>query len=373
MGFSDDEFKAYVTRLENEVYDYMVACEEKEGKKFTMVIAHHSFVNPLALRNVIQGRVKAGVPQCPLYCFVHGTALKMYRWELGGKNPEEFPLRFHKMIMDEKLFDDQTNGINACFVISEEQKGGIAEIFPCFPQDRVIVAPNGINVEKFKPREKTMTQVIVEQTRTILWPASPAEADCSKYTQLLAFVGKAAEWKRQAALLHAAAKYEKEFPELVTFCVGTGPDEEIKKLQDLCEKLQLKNTFLLGARGQDILAEIYTVANLGCFPSYKEPFGLVFVECMACRTPVIGANSGGPKDFVTAEVGELVQEPPETTDLSTVPNGVKTLGKTLDEAISRSLNENWKKNKADACIKLAHDKFTVGAQVTQMLAALKTV
>merc|ERR1739844_721804 len=104
-----------------------------------------------------------------------------YRWELGGKNAEEFPPRFHKWIMEEKLFDDQTTGVNACFVISEEQKGGIAEIFPCFPQDRVIVAPNGINVDKFKPRE-------------ILWPEAPAEADIEKYKQCIAFVGKAAEW-----------------------------------------------------------------------------------------------------------------------------------------------------------------------------------
>merc|ERR1712187_975310 len=99
----------------------------------------------------------------------------------------------------------------------------------------------------------------------------------------------------------------------------------------------------------------------------KEPFGLVFVECMACRTPVIGANSGGPKDFVTPEVGELVAEPPETTDLNTVANGVETLGKTLNEAICRALKENWKKTKGDACLKLALDKSTVAGQVTLMM------
>merc|ERR1712146_701305 len=110
------------------------------------------------------------------------------------------------------------------------------------------------------------------------------------------------------------------------------------------ESLGLKNTFLIGARGQDQLAEMYTVADLGCFPSFKEPFGLVFVECMACKAPVIGANSGGPKDFVTPDVGELVAEPPETTDLATVPLGVEALGKTLTEAISRALKEDWKKS-----------------------------
>merc|ERR1712176_238136 len=111
----------------------------------------------------------------------------------------------------------------------------------------------------------------------------------------------------------------------------------------------------------------YTVASLGCFPSFKEPFGLVFVECMACKTPVIGANSGGPKDFVDGSVGELVAEPPETHDLSTVAAGVETLGKTLTEAITRALREDWKKTKGDACLKLALDKFTVGSQVTAML------
>merc|ERR1712226_1559289 len=141
-----------------------------------------------------------------------------------------------------------------------------------------------------------------------------------------------------------------------TLCVGTGPEEEIKKLKDLCEELGLKNTFLLGARSQDILAEIYTVSQLGCFPSFKEPFGLVFVECMACKTPVIGANSGGPKDFVTNSVGELVAEPPETKDLSTVPLGVETLGKTLAETISRALNEDWKKTKGEACYRLVQDR-----------------
>merc|ERR1712061_768622 len=139
--------------------------------------------------------------------------------------------------------------------------------------------------------------------------------------------------------------------EMGTLCVGTGPEEEIKKLKDLCEELGLKNTFLLGARGQDILAEIYTVSELGCFPSFKEPFGLVFVECMACKTPVIGANSGGPKDFVVPAVGELVSEPPETTDLATVPNGIETLSKTLNEHITKALNEDWKKSKGDACLK----------------------
>merc|ERR1711941_59884 len=166
---------------------------------------------------------------------------------------------------------------------------------------------------------------------------------------------------------------EQKYPDVALLCAGTGPDKEMDKLKKLCEDLGLKNTFLIGARGQDQLAEMYTVAELGCFPSFKEPFGLVFVECMACKTPVIGANSGGPKDFVSPAVGELVPEPPETHDLNTVPLGVETLGKSLADAITRALNEKWKEKKGPACLQLALDKFTVKTQVTKMLTDVKAL
>lgn len=35
---------------------------------------------------------------------------------------------------------------------------------------------------------------------------------------------------------------------------------------------------------------------------------MVFIECMACGTPTIGANSGGPTEFVKPEQGVLVEE-----------------------------------------------------------------
>merc|ERR1711870_177987 len=105
----------------------------------------------------------------------------------------------------------------------------------------------------------------------------------------------------------------------------------------LCEDLGLKNTFLLGARSQDQLAEMYTVASLGCFPSFKEPFGLVFVECMACGTPVIGANSGGPRDFVNESVGTLIPD-----ELLSVPSTDKLVN-DLFVAVCKALDEDWKK------------------------------
>uniref|UniRef100_A0A0A9XGQ1 Putative glycosyltransferase ypjH n=1 Tax=Lygus hesperus TaxID=30085 RepID=A0A0A9XGQ1_LYGHE len=101
---------------------------------------------------------------------------------------------------------------------------------------------------------------------------------------------------------------------------------------------------------------MYTVADLGLFPSKDEPFGLVFIECMACGTPVIGAKSGGPLDFVTEDVGTLIDE--GTND---------EVSKRVYEAVIRALNEDWKTSKGSKCKEYAMSKFSLNAQAETML------
>ncbi|MGH3605025.1 MAG: glycosyltransferase, partial [Pseudonocardiaceae bacterium] len=99
-------------------------------------------------------------------------------------------------------------------------------------------------------------------------------------------------------------------------------------------------------------------ADVGCFPSYREPFGLVFIECMACGTPVIGADSGGPRDFVIPKVGMLV---PETDDHA-------ALAQSLAAAVDRGLDEGWKQTKGPTAEAYAKDNFSLVNQVSKLLA-----
>ncbi|HVD27539.1 MAG TPA: glycosyltransferase, partial [Mycobacteriales bacterium] len=119
-------------------------------------------------------------------------------------------------------------------------------------------------------------------------------------------------------------------------------------------------TYFVGPRPQDELATLFNCADVGCFPSYREPFGLVFIECMACGTPVIGADSGGPRDFVTPEVGVLV---PETDDR-------QELARSLVAAVDRALDEDWKRTKGPAAQAYAAANFSVVHQVSELLAAV---
>jgi glycosyltransferase involved in cell wall biosynthesis len=140
--------------------------------------------------------------------------------------------------------------------------------------------------------------------------------------------------------------------------IGSGPAEAQRELQELTTDLGLRRTYFLGPRPQDELALLFSTADIGCFPSYREPFGLVFVECMACGTPVIGADSGGPRDFVTSEVGTLV---PETTDAT-------ALATSLADAIDQALTADWKSTRGPVAAEYARNRFSVAGQVSHLLA-----
>jgi glycosyltransferase involved in cell wall biosynthesis len=81
---------------------------------------------------------------------------------------------------------------------------------------------------------------------------------------------------------------------------------------------------------------------------------------MACGTPVIGADSGGPRDFVTPEVGTLV---PET-------DAQPELVASLAAAVTRAVDEDWKGSKGPAAEAYARDNFSMVSQVSQLLAAV---
>jgi len=105
---------------------------------------------------------------------------------------------------------------------------------------------------------------------------------------------------------------------------------------------------------------LFNWADVGCFPSYREPFGLVLIECMACGTPVIGADSGGPRDFVTPEVGTLV---PETDDR-------QRLAASLAAAVIRAVDEDWKGSKGPTGEAYAMQNFGVVSQVSKLVEAV---
>jgi len=240
----------------------------------------------------------------------------------------------------------------------------LVDVFPEFPRERVVLSPNGYNQDVFGPLPDGTDRATVlagfetqplEGSNAQPEPIAPEDG----FDAVVVFCGKFADWKRLDALLRAAATYEQD-PQrrILTLVIGSGPPEAQRAMHELTTELGLRRTYFLGPRGQDELATLFGCADVGCFPSYREPFGLVFVECMACGTPVIGADSGGPRDFVTPEVGTLV---PETDDRT-------ALAASLTDAIGQALDEDWKKSRGPVAAHYARDRFSVTGQVSHLLA-----
>ena len=242
----------------------------------------------------------------------------MFNNERRGDQPEEFPLRFWPFMQREKIFDyaDAEHGVDVAAAISLEQVNALLDVFGEFPRERVVLSPNGYNQDVFGPLPDGTDRAAIlarfftqplDGSDQAPEPVAPPEG----FDAVVAFCGKFADWKRLDALLRAAAIYEQYEYRILTLVIGSGPPQAQRAMHELSTELGLRRTYFLGPRPQDELALLFGCADVGCFPSYREPFGLVFVECMACGTPVIGADSGGPRDFVTSEVGTLV---PETDD-----------------------------------------------------------
>lgn len=105
------------------------------------------------------------------------------------------------------------------------------------------------------------------------------------------YVGRVAVEKNIAAFLESDLPGSK-------VVVGDGP-----ALAAL--RARFPETHFLGAMTGRALAGAYAGADVFCFPSRTDTFGLVMIEALACGTPVAAYPVSGPADIVTSQVGAL--------------------------------------------------------------------
>ncbi|MEL6986105.1 MAG: glycosyltransferase family 4 protein, partial [Actinomycetota bacterium] len=299
-SMSEAEFGAYVQRLERFAEETIDAAEAAAGIPVTMAVAHHSFLNPLVLSSINRRRQEAGRPRFRLLCFVHGTALKMFAHEKAGIDPD-YPSRFLPIMTDAGVFEPDGE-VDLCAAISAEQLGKFSDVFADYPAERTLLSPNGYADDIFVtgPSGAGARAELLSELQLVDSPVASAPSSIDPdVDRLIVFTGKFADWKRLDALLEAAKAHESDdrLGRVATVIIGSGPDDAIAHYHGLAyDQLGLRRTYFLGPQPQADIARIYAAADLGVYPSRNEPFGLVFIECMACGTPVVGADSGGHRD-----------------------------------------------------------------------------
>jgi starch synthase len=87
--------------------------------------------------------------------------------------------------------------------------------------------------------------------------------------------------------------------------------------------------------------QLYSHARVFCCPSVYEPFGIINLEAMACRAPVVASSTGGIKEVVVDdETGYLV--PFEQDPVTSFPSHPENFAKDLGARINELLNDDEK-------------------------------
>lgn len=118
------------------------------------------------------------------------------------------------------------------------------------------------------------------------------------------FVGL--DWERKGGpdLVEAFKQVLEVYPDAQLTIVGCQP------------QIGLPNCRILGRLPVEEVQRHYAEAAIFCLPTHLEPFGVVFVEAMANRLPIVATNIGAIPDFVQEGENGYLVAPGRTNDLA---------------------------------------------------------
>lgn len=115
-------------------------------------------------------------------------------------------------------------------------------------------------------------------------------------------------------LLYSIARLAKRYPFLKVLFVGSGPERD--NLESEAQRLSIRDKVIFAGVRND-MERVYAAMDLCVLPSRcVEGFGMVLIEAMGMKKPVIGSAIGGIKEIITDGVNGLLVPPGNVAALS---------------------------------------------------------
>jgi glycogen(starch) synthase len=161
--------------------------------------------------------------------------------------------------------------------------GEISGFFQC-PRDKIDVIPNGVEAARFD-RLGGVDLVHFRHAHVL-----PSE-------QIVFNVGRVVYEKGAQVLLKAMPRILAQEPSVKVMIAGKGP--ELESLHSLARSLNLEGKVLFpGYISDGDRDRFFRIADCAVFPSLYEPFGIVALEAMAAKCPLVVTKVGGFKDMI---------------------------------------------------------------------------
>jgi alpha-maltose-1-phosphate synthase len=248
---------------------------------------------------------------------------------------------------------------DAVIAVSSGTKDDILRAYPVDPE-RIHVIYNGIDLDQYQRVSDTSALVA-----NGVDPSVP----------YVLFVGRITRQKGVTHLVDAI-RYLPPNTQVV-LCAGAPDTPEIAaELKQKVEDARAHNPRVLWIDKMVTKADaiaLYSHAAVFCCPSVYEPFGIINLEAMACRSAVVASAVGGIKEVVVhGETGYLV--PFEQDPVTSFPTNPDKFARDLAARLTELLADPAKcKAFGDAGRKRAEEKFSwtaIGKQTIDLYQSL---
>jgi glycogen synthase len=213
---------------------------------------------------------------------------------------------------------------DALIAVSKETKEDVLKYFDV-DEKKVKVIYNGINLEEY---------VVTNNTTTL------ERYGINKSKPYVLFVGRIT---RQKGIIHLVNAIKYIHPDTqIVLCAGAPDTQEIgKEMEDSVNEVKKTRHNVIWIDEmlpKEEVIQLYSHADVFCCPSIYEPFGIINIEAMACKTAVVASAVGGIKEVVVdGETGILV--PVEQQNVAPFePTDPDKFAKDLADGVNKVIN-----------------------------------
>ena len=201
--------------------------------------------------------------------------------------------RLHKLIY---------NRVDYAFAISNIIKKNLMETTTLNPE-KILIMPNGIDINKFDPRIKKGDKV-------------REEFGIDKNELVIGMMSRFSPGKGHEEFLLAARELNKKYSNLKFLVVGEasrGENDYEEKIKRIANEYNLTNLIFSGYRSDT--PEVLAAMDIFVFPSHAEAFGIALVEAMSMGKPSVCSASDGVLDIAVDNETSLLFEKKNAQDL----------------------------------------------------------
>src|SRR6266498_628240 len=257
-GFSVTRFGAH-KRLDDTLVDWFELVVE-EHKRESFDVLHAYFLAQAGFVATYAGKYL----NLPSIISIRGNDI-----ERAAFDPSKFT---HVMYALQNASDVTTNA-------SELMKKAKA-----FTDREVVLIPNGIDTELFKPMERN--EALAESLGL-----NPGE-------NVIGFVGELREKKGLGTLLRAYTKINESQPTALLIVGNVRAGEDKKQFDELHSSIPNSKIVLTGYVSNHDLPSYYSVMDVLVHPSLRDGMPNALLEAMACEKPIVATPVGGVIDVV---------------------------------------------------------------------------